>query len=144
MQVGDGLKTHGSSYGAMCFWMIWIRSYLGGHCARLRSLFRQKRTRNGERRSVDLERTLRVHFFEQWYALSDPAVRESVYDPRLFAGCRFVGIELGREPIPNEATVSKFGHLLENLGLTADLLVTASCYLQGHGCVFLRPPTCEG
>lgn len=108
------------------------------------AVFKQKRTRNGERRSVDLEHTLRVHFFEQWYALSDPAVRGSVYDPRLFAGCRFVGIELGREPISNEATVGKFRHLLENLGLTADLLVTVSCYLQGHGRVFLRPPTWEG
>ena len=32
------------------------------------------------RRPVGLERSLRGHFLQQWYALSDPAVQEALYD----------------------------------------------------------------
>jgi IS5 family transposase len=31
-------------------------------------------------RPVGLERMLRIHFLQQWYALSDPAVEEALYD----------------------------------------------------------------
>lgn len=29
---------------------------------------------------VGLERMLRIHFLQQWYALSDPAIEEALYD----------------------------------------------------------------
>lgn len=54
---------------------------------------------------------LRTHFLQQWYALSDPEVEEALYDSA--AVRRFVGIDLGREPVPDETTVCKFRHLLE-------------------------------
>ena len=43
--------------------------------------------------------------------LSDPAAEEAVYD--LQAMRRFVGIDLGHEPVPDETTVCRFRHLLE-------------------------------
>ena len=50
-------------------------------------------------------------FLQQWFNLSDPGVEEVLYDS---AGMRqFVGIDLGREPVPDETTVCKFRHLLE-------------------------------
>jgi IS5 family transposase len=43
--------------------------------------------------------------------LSDPGVEEALYDS--LAMPRFVGIDLGREPVPDETTMCRFRHLLE-------------------------------
>jgi transposase, IS5 family len=45
-----------------------------------------------------------------------PAVEEALYDSATLGQC--AGIDLGVEPVPDEATVCKFRHLLEehNLG----------------------------
>jgi IS5 family transposase len=60
---------------------------------------------------VGAERMLRIYFLQQWFNLSDPGVEEALYDS---AGMRqFVGIDLGREPVPDETTVCKFRYLLE-------------------------------
>jgi IS5 family transposase len=63
--------------------------------------------------------------------LSDPAVEESLYDSAAMR--RFVGIDLGREPVPDETTVCKFRHLLEKHGLAADIFATVNQYLLDHG-----------
>ena len=60
---------------------------------------------------IGIERMLRIYFLQQWFNLSDPAVEEALYD--LSAMRRFVGIDLGREPVPDETTVCRFRHLLE-------------------------------
>src|SRR6187200_945108 len=60
---------------------------------------------------VGVERMLRLYFLQQWFNLSDPAVEEALYDS--LAMRRFVGIDLGREPVPDETTVCRFRHLLE-------------------------------
>ena len=54
---------------------------------------------------------LRIYFLQHWFNLSDPAVEEALYD--LPAMRRFVDIDLGREPVPDETTVCRFRHLLE-------------------------------
>ena len=61
---------------------------------------------------IGLERKLRIHFLQHWFNLSDPALEEALYDSRAMR--RFVGIDLGREPVPNETTILKFRHLLED------------------------------
>jgi hypothetical protein len=65
---------------------------------------------------VGVERMLRIQFLQHWFNLSDPAVEEALYDSRAMR--RFVGIDLGREPVPDETMICKFRHLLEahNLG----------------------------
>ena len=65
---------------------------------------------------VGVERMLRIYFLQQWFNLSDPAVEEALYDSQAMRG--FVGIDLGREPVPDETTICRFRHLLEahNLG----------------------------
>jgi transposase, IS5 family len=60
---------------------------------------------------VGVERMLRIYFLQQWFNLSDPAVGEALYDSRATRG--FVGIDLRREPVPDETTVCRFRHLLE-------------------------------
>ena len=51
---------------------------------------------------VGVERMLRIYFLQQWFNLSDPAVEEALYDS--LAMRRFVGIDLGREPAPDETS----------------------------------------
>src|SRR6201987_2042929 len=60
---------------------------------------------------IGVERMLRVYFLQQWFNLSDPAVEEALYDS--LAMRVFVGLDLGREPVPDETTVCRFRHLLE-------------------------------
>ena len=59
---------------------------------------------------------LRLHFLQHWFNLSDPAAEEALYDSPAMRW--FVGIDLGREPVPDETTILSFRHLLErhNLG----------------------------
>jgi len=80
---------------------------------------------------VGLERMLRIHFLQHWFNLSDPAVEEALYDSRSIR--RFVGIDLGREPAPDETTVCKFRHLLEAHNLGDQLFVLINEYLQENG-----------
>jgi IS5 family transposase len=80
---------------------------------------------------VGLERMLRIHFLQHWFNLSDPAVEEALYDSRAMR--RFVGIDLGREPAPDETTVCKFRHLLEAHNLGDQLFVLINAYLQENG-----------
>ena len=80
---------------------------------------------------VGLERMLRIHFLQHWFNLSDPAVEEVLYDSRAMR--RFVGIDLGREPAPDETTVCKFRHLLEAHNLGDQLFALIAEYLQENG-----------
>ena len=58
---------------------------------------------------------LRIYVPQHGFNLSDPAGEEGVYASQ--AMCRFVGIDLGHEPVPDETTVCRFRHLLETHGL---------------------------
>src|SRR5262245_62597071 len=58
---------------------------------------------------VGVERMLRLYFLQQWFNLSDPAVEKALYDS--LAMRRFVGIDLGREPVPDETAVCRMRHL---------------------------------
>ena len=74
---------------------------------------------------------LRIHFLQHWFNLSDPAVEEALYDSRALR--RFVGIDLGREPAPDETTVCKFRHLMEKHELGDQLFHQVNQYLQENG-----------
>jgi len=83
------------------------------------------------RRPIGIERMLRIHFLQHWFNLSDPAVEEALYESRSMR--RFVGIDLGREAVPDETTILKFRHLLEAHGLGAHLFEIMSAYLEENG-----------
>ena len=80
---------------------------------------------------VGLERMLRLYFLQQWFNLSDPALEEAVYDSASMRA--FVGIDLGREPAPDETTVCKFRHLLEKHALGKQLFQAVKAHLQKRG-----------
>ncbi|BFU91937.1 MAG: IS5 family transposase [Nitrospira sp.] len=80
---------------------------------------------------VGVERMLRLHCLQQWFNLSDPAVEEALYDSRAMR--QFVGIDLGREPVPDEITICKFRHLLEAHQVGAQLFARIGEHLAKHG-----------
>ena len=83
------------------------------------------------RQPVGLEGMLRLYFLQQWFNLSDPAVEEALYDSVVLR--QFVGIDLGREPAPDETTACKFRHLLEEHGLGGEILQVVNLYLESRG-----------
>ncbi len=56
-----------------------------------------------------IETRLRIHFMQQWFALSDPAMEEALYDSLSMR--RFAKLSQGR--VPDETTILNFRHLLE-------------------------------
>ena len=80
---------------------------------------------------VGVERMLRIYFLQQWFNLSDPGVEDALYDSLAMRG--FAGIDLGREPAPDETTVCKFRHLLEHHELGKPMLARVNAYLEKHG-----------
>jgi transposase, IS5 family len=80
---------------------------------------------------VGVERMLRLHCLQQWFNLSDPAVEEALYDSRAMR--QFVGIDLGREPVPDETTICKFRHLLETHQLGQQLFARIGEHLTTQG-----------
>ena len=80
---------------------------------------------------MGVERMLRIYFLQQWFNLSDPAVEEALYDSAVMR--QFVGIDLGHEPVPDETTVCKFRHLLEQHQLGEKILGTINLRLQAWG-----------
>jgi len=83
------------------------------------------------RRPVGVERMLRIYFLQQWFNLSDPAVEEALYDSVVMR--QFVGIDLGCEPVPDETTVCKFRHLLEEHQLGEQILWKVNLHLRAKG-----------
>lgn len=83
------------------------------------------------RPAVGVERMLRIYFLQQWFNLSDPAVEEALYDS--VAMRRFVGIDLGREPAPDETTVCRFRHLLERHDLGRRMFEEVHQHLEAKG-----------
>ncbi len=80
---------------------------------------------------VEIERMLRLHCLQQWFNLSDPSVEEALYDSRAMR--QFVGVDLGREPVPDETTICKFRHLLETHRLGQQLFARIGEYLTKQG-----------
>jgi IS5 family transposase len=80
---------------------------------------------------IGVERMLRIYFLQQWFNLSDPAVEEALYDSAVMR--QFAGIDLGREPVPDETTVCKFRHLLEEHNLGGEMLERVNLHLQKKG-----------
>lgn len=80
---------------------------------------------------IGLDRMLRIYFLQHWFNLSDPGAEEALYESHSMR--RFVGIDLGREPVPDETTICKFRHLLEKHGVGDRIFAVISEHLQRSG-----------
>lgn len=65
---------------------------------------------------MPMQRMLRIYFMQNWFNLSDPQAEDSLYDIESMR--RFAGIELEEDAIPDETTILRFRHLLEEHKLT--------------------------
>jgi IS5 family transposase len=83
------------------------------------------------RKPVGLGIMLRVYFLQQWFALSDPAVEDALYESAVMR--RFAGVDLGRAPAPDETTILNFRHLLEEHDLCGQMLDAVNLYLASKG-----------
>jgi IS5 family transposase len=80
---------------------------------------------------VGLSIMLRTYFVQQWFNLSDPGVEEALYESAALR--RFVGVDLGVAPAPDETTVLRFGHLREKHDLGRLMLEAVNVHLEARG-----------
>jgi IS5 family transposase len=83
------------------------------------------------RQPMPLEMMLRIYFMQQWYALSDPAMEDGLYDSESMR--RFAGIDIAEDVIPDETTILHFRHLLEEHQLTKGIFEKTKKYLSDKG-----------
>jgi IS5 family transposase len=74
---------------------------------------------------------LRIHFLQQWFNLSDPAMEEALYDTPMFR--EFVGLDVGEDHLPDESTILRFRHMLETHNLSIQILATVNATLTAKG-----------
>ena len=73
---------------------------------------------------------LRIHFMQQWFSLSDPAMEEAFFDTPLYR--EFARLEeFGR--LPDESTILRFRHRLEKHKLAEQILLTVNELLTQRG-----------
>jgi len=74
---------------------------------------------------------LRIHFLQQWFGLSDPAMEEALHDVPLYR--EFAGLDAGVTRMPDESTILRFRHLLEANNLSLQLLAAINATLATKG-----------
>jgi transposase, IS5 family len=78
-----------------------------------------------------IETMLRIHYLQQWFALSDPAMEEALHDMPVFR--EFAKLADGVTRLPDETTILRFRHLLEKHDLATDMLRVVNDILQAKG-----------
>jgi len=87
----------------------------------------------GGRPPFAVETMLRIHFLQQWFGLSDPAMQEALHDVSLY--CEFARLDSGSMHLPDETTILRFRHLLEENNLSIQLLAAINATLATKGLV---------
>jgi IS5 family transposase len=77
-----------------------------------------------------LDTMLRIHFMQQWFTLSDPAMEEALHDVPLFR--EFAQLDYSQR-LPDESTILRFRHLLEHNRLAAQILAVVNELLHAKG-----------
>lgn len=85
-----------------------------------------------------IETMLRIHFLQQWFGLSDPAMEEALHEMPLYR--EFAGLDNWTTRLPDESTILRFRHLLEAHKLAAQILVAINDILRDKG-LMLRSGT---
>ena len=71
---------------------------------------------------------LRVYFLQQWFDLSDPQAEDMLYDSEAMR--HFARVDLGEDTVPDESTILRFRHLLEEHQLTAAMFAAVKTLLE--------------
>lgn len=89
------------------------------------------RSRGRGRPPMPVETMLRIHFLQHWFNLSDPAMEDALYDSEAMR--RFARLELSEDAIPDETTILRFRHLLEQHGLPEQIFSLVGQLLERQG-----------
>ena len=81
------------------------------------------------RQPYPIETMIRIHFMQQWFNLSDPAMEEALYDINSMR--RFAQLPAGR--VPDETTILNFRHLLEEHDIADGIFEGVTLFLQDYG-----------
>ncbi len=73
---------------------------------------------------------LRIHFMQQWFTLSDPAMEEALHDMPLLR--EFAQLDWNTR-LPDESTILRFRHLLEKHKLADQMLALINDLLRQKG-----------
>ena len=85
-----------------------------------------------------IETMLRIHYLQQWFGLSDPAMEEALHDVPLYR--EFAKLDDAQARLPDETTILRFRHLLERHDLAKDMLRLVNDLLGAKG-LMLRTGT---
>ena len=91
----------------------------------------QASSARGGRPPFPVQTMLRIHFMQQWFGLSDPAMEEALHDVPLY--CEFARLDPGATRLPDETTILRFRHLLEANGLSQQILACINRALSAQG-----------
>jgi transposase, IS5 family len=88
-------------------------------------------TCKGGRPAFRVETMLRIHFLQQWFGLSDPAMEEALEDTPVY--WQFAQLDPGMTRLPDESTILRFRHLLEANNLSLQIMATINALLTQRG-----------
>jgi IS5 family transposase len=88
-------------------------------------------TSKGGRPAFRVETMLRIHFLQQWFGLSDPAMEEALEDIPMY--WQFAQLDPGLTRLPDESTILRFRHLLEANNLSLQIMATINALLTQRG-----------
>ncbi len=83
------------------------------------------------RQPMTLSSMFRIYCLQQWFNFSDRQMEDALYE--IDSVRRFAGFSSVTESLPDETTILKFRHLLEQQQLTSVLLTTINSHLQEQG-----------
>jgi transposase, IS5 family len=83
------------------------------------------------RKRKELRMMLKIYFLQKWYDLSDPGMEDAIYDRNSFQ--KFLGVDLLADAVPDETTICKFRHLLEEHALQEEFFHDVNAILEEKG-----------
>ena len=101
-----------------------------GSLRRAGHAYRAVLSRGPHRPAFALATMLRVHFLQQWFSLSDPAMEEAFFDTPLYR--EFAQLDVNGR-MPDESTILRFRHRLEKHKLADGILASVNDLLSEQG-----------
>src|SRR3989304_10634793 len=84
---------------------------------------------------------LELYFLATWYALSDPAAEEAIYDRNSFQ--KFLQIDLFADMVPDETTILNFRHFLETHALQKKFFTIVKDSMEEKGFILKKGTTVD-
>jgi transposase, IS5 family len=105
--------------------------------SRLQALIEPHYPKQGNgRRPMPLDTMLRIHFMQQWFGYSDPAMEEALYDVPVLR--KFAKLDLFDDVMPDETTILRFRHIIEKHELAQAIFSEVTALLEEKGLIMKK------